>query len=144
MKRAPRAYVAGPITSSGSLHENIHNGIMVGEELRARGIHPFIPHLYDFVKIVTGEDVNWEDMLQLDENWIRACDLLVFLPGESKGRAREVAFAKSLKIPVIELKQNSIYEPLAVSLVPEVREFIGDWWSRVNALTVNGVAAISG
>ena len=106
--RAPRAYIAGPITSSGSLHENIHNGIKVGEMSRDLGIHPFIPHLYDFTKIVTGKDIDWEKMLQMDENFIRVCDLIIALPGDSKGKEREIAFAKARGIPTIRLMSNDL------------------------------------
>ncbi len=108
--RKPRPYVAGPISSSGSLHENLHNGITVGEELRQAGFHPFVPHLYDFTKIVTGNDASWNDMLDMDENWITACDLLVALPGKSAGKEREMAFARKINIPVIELTENTIYD----------------------------------
>ena len=124
VSRKPRPYVAGPITSSGSLHENIHNGMIVGEELRAAGYHPFIPHLYDFVKIVANYDVHWEDMLQMDENWITACDLLVALPGVSKGKEREISFAARHHIPVIRLDRNTIAGN------GEVVKFLADWKER--------------
>lgn len=145
MKRAPRAYVAGPITSSGSLHENIHNGIKVGDELLSIGIHPFIPHLYDFTKIVTGVDHNWETMLTMDENWITACDLLVALPGESRGKAREIAFAKARHIPVIELEWNSIFvdgldedHPLPSldrEIIPQINGFLKVWNSTLQPVS---------
>jgi hypothetical protein len=83
--------------------------MVVGEELRQVGFHPFIPHLYDFVKIVANYDVHWEDMLQMDENWISACDILVALPGFSKGKEREIKLATLLKIPVIRLEKNTIF-----------------------------------
>lgn len=106
--RRPRAYIAGPITSSGSLHENLHKGIAIGEIVRRQlGIHPFIPHLYDFTKVVTGDDVNWEDMLEMDENWITACDVLIALPGDSKGKEREIRFAEARHIPVIRLSSDA-------------------------------------
>ncbi len=124
VSRKPRVYVAGPITSSGSLHENIHNGMIVGEELRAAGFHPFIPHLYDFVKIVANYDVHWEDMLQMDENWITACDLIVALPGFSKGKEREIAFASRHFIPNIRLEKNTIAGNT------EVVKFLAEWTAR--------------
>ena len=101
--RKLRAYIAGPITSSGSLHENLQKGIKVGEEVRQIGIHPFIPHLYDFTKIVTGGEAEWEDMLQLDENFILACDLIIALPGESKGKEREIVHGAANGIPTLRL-----------------------------------------
>lgn len=125
--RNPRAYVAGPITSSGILHTNLHNGIKVGEELRQIGIDPFIPHLFDFTMIVTGHPVPWEDALRMDENWITACDLLVALPGESKGKAREIAFAHARHIPVIELRRNSIFEFERVNVHEELQDFNHRW-----------------
>ena len=135
LKRQPRAYVAGPITSSGSLHENLHNGIKVGDELLKIGVHPFIPHLYDFTKIVTGVDHPWETMLTMDENWITACDLLVALPGQSKGKEREIAFAQARHIPVVRLDDNSIYDPWDVHLNYGLRDFLNDWNSELEKWT---------
>ena len=126
--RKPRAYVAGPITSSGSLHENLHNGIKVGEQLRRIGIHPFVPHLYDLSMIVTAISVPWAEMLDMDENWITACDLLVALPGESKGKAREISFARARHIPVFQLTKNSIYEFMdKVNLHEGIQSFLASW-----------------
>ena len=102
--------------------------MIVGEELRAAGYHPFIPHLYDFVKIVANYDVHWEDMLQMDENWITACDLLVALPGVSKGKEREIAFANRHFIPVIRLEYNTITGN------KEVVKFLDEWNKRWNSL----------
>ncbi len=130
--RKPRVYIAGPISSSGSLHENIHNGIRVGEELRRIGYHPFIPHLYDFTKVVTGYDVPWADMLDMDENWISACDALIALPGISRGKEREMAFALSLHLPVIELLGNSIYEDGLI--YPPVYKFLTRWKQQYGAI----------
>lgn len=137
--RKPRVYVAGPITSSGSLHENLHNGIVVGEELRAAGFHPFIPHLYDFVKIVANYDVHWEDMLQMDENWISACDILVALPGESKGKEREIRLANKLAIPVVRLNKNTIFDEVNYNdfkplLNGAIVNFLEAWEKRWNSV----------
>ena len=126
--RKPRAYVAGPITSSGSLHENLYNGMKIGEQLRRVGIHPFIPHLYDFTMVTNAYSVPWEEMLEMDENWITACDMLVALPGESKGKAREIAFARARHIPVFQLTKNSLYEFMdKVNLHEGVQSFIASW-----------------
>ena len=124
--RKPRAYVAGPITSSGHLHGNLHNGIKVGEQLRRAGFHPFTPHLYDFTMIVADSEVPWEEALEMDENWITACDLLVALPGVSKGKEREMVFARARHIPVIELRSNSIY-PDGLNINDELAEFLSRW-----------------
>lgn len=124
--RKPRVYVAGPITSSGSLHENLCNGIKVGEELRVIGFHPFIPHLYDFAQVVVGKGINWYEMLEMDENWISACDLLVALPGDSKGKEREIAFCSKLYIPVIRLSHNTVYDPDGLPEKP-LADFLTKW-----------------
>lgn len=140
ISRRPRAYVAGPITSSGSLHENLFNGMKVGEQLRKEGIHPFIPHMYDLTMITNGYSVPWEEMLEMDENWIRTCDLLVVLPGESKGKNREMAFARSLHIPVFELKRNSLYDYMdKVNIHEGIQSFLAAWNAN-NARQPNAVS----
>ncbi len=97
-RRPPKVYVAGPITSSGNLTENVRHGISVGNLLLNDGVIPFVPHLSELWNYVTV--VQYDTWLYYDKEWIRSCDALLRLPGKSKGAAREVRWARKLGIPV--------------------------------------------
>jgi hypothetical protein len=71
------------------------------DQLVAAGHFPYLPQLDRLWAYMTGEkDV--EIWLRMDFAWIRKCDAMVRLPGESAGADREVAFAKSIGIPVFK------------------------------------------
>jgi Domain of unknown function (DUF4406) len=92
-----RIYVAGPI-SLGNMADNARVAIQAADELMKAGHSPFVPHLSVFWQIVSGHE--YERWLNYDFEWIRVCEALVRLPGESKGSDREVEFARFLGIPV--------------------------------------------
>jgi nucleoside 2-deoxyribosyltransferase len=50
-------------------------------------------------------NISWEDWLRMDEAIIDHCDMVVLLPGESKGADRECEYAKSKGIPVMALSE---------------------------------------
>lgn len=97
-RRPPKCYIAGPITSSGNLTENVRHGISVGNMLLYDGVIPFVPHLSELWNYVSV--VSYEKWLYYDKEWIRGCDALLRLPGKSRGASREVRHANSLGIPV--------------------------------------------
>jgi hypothetical protein len=92
-----RIYLAGPITL-GSMADNARVAIHDADRLMRAGHSPFVPHLSVFWQIVSGHE--YERWLTYDFEWIKVCDALVRMPGESKGADREVAFARELGIPV--------------------------------------------
>jgi hypothetical protein len=51
-------------------------------------------------EIAAHEEFTYEDWLALDFSCISVCDALLRLDGDSKGADREVAYARSLGIPV--------------------------------------------
>lgn len=92
-------YVAGPI-SKGDVFKNLRMGIDTGAELRKLGFAPFVPH-YDFLAYMYRDDVwTYEEVLANDFDWIRRCDAILRLPGESAGAEREVAFANKINVPI--------------------------------------------
>lgn len=95
--RRLRVYVAGPYTKGDTIL-NIREAILVGEKLRARGFCPFIPHLTAFWHIIAPSP--YEEWLDLDNQWIPCCDVLLRIPGESTGADSEVALARSLSMLV--------------------------------------------
>jgi hypothetical protein len=92
-------YVAGPI-SKGDVLLNIRRGIDAGTELRKNGFAPFVPH-NDMIQYMIHSNVwDYETLLSNDFDWIRKCDAILRIPGESPGADREEVFAKSIGVPV--------------------------------------------
>lgn len=92
-----RVYVAGPM-SLGDHDLNIRRGIDAAQALLEAGHSPYLPHLTSFWNIVhTNPHGRW---LALDRDWLKCCDALIRLPGESKGADQEVEWAIGHRIPV--------------------------------------------
>jgi len=87
-------YIAGPITKGDTLL-NIRDGMLTGIELVKRGYTPFVPHNDMMQYILDPKVLEYETMLAQDFAWIKKCDALLRLPGESPGADREVQFALS-------------------------------------------------
>lgn len=62
------------------------------------GFVPFCPHWSHFQH--TFSPLPYVDWIEYDLHWLRTCDALLRLPGESAGADGEVAEAKRLGIPV--------------------------------------------
>lgn len=90
-------YVAGPY-SVGDPVLNTRMAIFAGEQLREMGFVPFIPHLTHLWHLVNPHDL--EFWLEYDNEWLKKCDALLRLPGESYGADEEMKLALSLGIPV--------------------------------------------
>jgi hypothetical protein len=92
-----RVYVAGPI-ALGPRGQNIQNAISAGEQLLRAGHYPFIPHLNGIWDVMyPGPAEKWLDW---DFEWLRQCDALIRLPGESSGSELEIAEATRHGIPI--------------------------------------------
>ena len=102
-------YVAGPYTSGDPII-NTRKAIEAGEQLRAMGFVPFIPHLSLIWHLVNPHDVDF--WYAYDKEWIERCDALVRLPGESKGADAEVKLALELGLPVFEIADKDTYKIL--------------------------------
>jgi Domain of unknown function (DUF4406) len=92
-----RIYVAGPYTK-GDVAVNVARAIEVGHRLMDLGFAPFVPHLSHFQHLQHPRP--YEDWMALDLVWLRECDALLRIPGESAGADREVRGANELLIPV--------------------------------------------
>jgi hypothetical protein len=92
-----RVYIAGPYTK-GDVALNVRNAIEAGDRLYTLGYIPYIPHLTHYWHTIFPRP--YEDWMQLDFNWVVVCDVLLRLPGESKGADEEVKLALENKIPV--------------------------------------------
>ena len=107
-KRRLRVYVAGPISTLdqnvdtpayNQIADNVRHGIQVGHALLTAGYAPYVPHLSHYWNLITPAPYN--EWLSMDEAWLAVCDVLLRLPGVSRGADHEVELAKELGIPVV-------------------------------------------
>jgi hypothetical protein len=91
-----KVYVSGPY--SAHMVDGTRNAILAAEELRKNKFLPFVPHLSLLWDLVCPSP--YEEWIDYDLEWLRHCDILLRLPGESPGADREVILAHKLGIPV--------------------------------------------
>ena len=90
-------YIAGPYTR-GDCVQNVRRAILVADRLATQGFVPFIPHLSHFWHFLCPHEIQfWYD---LDLAWLRKCDCLLRLSGDSMGANLEVTVAREHGIPV--------------------------------------------
>lgn len=94
-----RVYVAGPLTM-GDIMINVSNAIKAGNELMRRGYIPFVPHVLYFWEGLYQPDLTYDEWLAYDLEWLKVCELMLRLPGQSPGADREEEFAAKEGIPV--------------------------------------------
>jgi len=92
-----RVYVAGPY-SLGQPDENIRAATDAAEKLWHAGFIPFVPHWNFFWGFLYPKD--HKEWLCWCKAWLRECDFLLRLPGESAGADAEVEFAERLGLRV--------------------------------------------
>ena len=92
-----RVYVAGPYTR-GDVAANVAAAVKAGQELLSAGHIPFVPHLTHFWHLLHHNP--YEAWLAYDLEWLKLCDVVVRLPGESAGADKEVAWAEAKGLPV--------------------------------------------
>jgi hypothetical protein len=92
-----RVYVAGPITKGNTMH-NIYKAIKAGDELLELGFAPFIPHVTCLWDIVSPH--TYEQWCKWDNEWLKQCQAVLRIPGESVGADAECELAAQLGIPV--------------------------------------------
>ncbi len=92
-----KVYVASAYTV-GDIAVNVRKSIDVGNELINEGFAPYLPLLSHFQHMVHPQP--YETWLGMDLEWVLACDVLLRVPGESKGADKEVEWALTHHIPV--------------------------------------------
>ena len=93
-----KIYVAGPYTK-GDVVLNTRKAIEVGEKIAELGHVPFIPHLTLFWHMLYPHtDIDF--WYTYDNEWLKSCDALFRIPGESTGADAEVKLARKLGLPV--------------------------------------------
>lgn len=101
-KKPTYVYVAGPI--SNDTIGSVRRAINVSRALDAGGCSCYVPHLSVLAEMVAPRD--YEDWMELDFAWLKRCDALFRLPGDSPGADREVEEARRLHIPVFVLASD--------------------------------------
>lgn len=101
-------YVAGPYTKPDPV-ENVRKTIYIADKIRAAGLFPYVPHLTMLWHLISGHD--YEYWMELDFGWVRKCDCLLRLPGESSGADREVALASALGMPIFRSVEELLADP---------------------------------
>jgi len=92
-----KVYIAGPYTHGGQA-PNVRAVIAAGDQLRASGFLPFLPHLSHLWELVSPHDYDY--WMSYCLGWLRACDVMLRLPGQSPGADVEEAVARMNEIPV--------------------------------------------
>jgi hypothetical protein len=77
-----RVYITGPY-SKGDVVINVRNAIRIADLLLAIGHHPFVPHLTHLWYLISPKP--YEDWLAIDLVWLRQCECVLRIPGESSG-----------------------------------------------------------
>jgi len=90
-------YIASPYTE-GDKMENVCRQIDAADEIRDAGHLPYAPLLFHFWHILIPHDYDYWTAMDLE--WVRKAEVLVRLPGDSRGADAEVAEAQRLGISV--------------------------------------------
>lgn len=92
-----KVYIASPYTI-GDVAANVGAQIHAANALINLGFAPFAPLLSHFQHLVHPQP--YDVWMELDLLWLKQCDYVLRLPGESKGADMEVECAKENNIPV--------------------------------------------
>ncbi len=113
MEKKLKVYVASPYTK-GDVAINVKVNVAAGDRLYTLGYIPFIPLLTHFWNMLHPRP--YEDWTDYDDQWIEVCDVLLRLPGDSKGADHEVDLTISLGIPVVYSEEELLtkYPPSQV------------------------------
>jgi hypothetical protein len=91
MKKPLKVYVAGPLFSSGLVHDNIREAVDLAHVIKEAGALPFVPHLYFFWNLMRPAPEDY--WLELDKMWVEDCDVLYRFGEHSEGADKEEFWA---------------------------------------------------
>jgi hypothetical protein len=105
-----KVYIASPYTK-GDVAVNVKLQIDTADILMNNGFVPFVPLYTHFQHMIHPRP--YKDWIAIDMEWLKYCDVLLRIGGESKGADDEVEEALNLKIPVFySIEQLLRYEKL--------------------------------
>ena len=89
-------FIAGPYAGDQAI--NVRQALAAADKLWYHGYIPYVPHLTHFWDFAAPHQRSaW---LAYHTNWLRRCDALLRLPGDSVGADEEMDLAITLDIPV--------------------------------------------
>ena len=94
--KKPKVYISGPYSSDPE--ENVLRVLKVADRLLEMGYIPIVPHLSHYWEKVSPKP--YETWLEIGRALLEGCDVLLRLPGESKGADDECMYAFLHHIPV--------------------------------------------
>jgi hypothetical protein len=95
-----RVYISGPLSvghSDFGRNWNLFQANLAQSELMRAGYSTYNPML----SMAQQDQLDWDTWLESDEAWVAVSDLVLLLPGGSRGAVRECDFARSRNIPVV-------------------------------------------
>jgi hypothetical protein len=92
-----KVYIASPYTK-GDVAVNVREQLLTANTLMDFGFAPFAPLYSHFQHMFMPKP--YEKWIEIDLEWVKACDCVLRLPGESNGADGEVFFAQNNNIPV--------------------------------------------
>ena len=92
-----KVYLASPYTL-GDVAVNVKNQMDVADTLMTLGFIPFVPLYFHFQHMAHPRP--YQDWIEVDLEWLPACDCILRLPGESKGADNEVKAMIGIGKPV--------------------------------------------
>lgn len=92
-----KVYIASPYTL-GDVAVNVKTQLDMADRLMDLDFIPFAPLLFHFQHMAHPRP--YEEWVEIDLEWVKVCDCVLRLAGESKGADGEVEYAKQLGIPV--------------------------------------------
>jgi len=95
-------YIAGPYTK-GDVVVNVRNAVQAAEWLVGIGYEPYVPHLTHFWHLILPHKIEFWYVRDLE--WLKKCDVIVRLPGESAGADNEIMVAHGHGIPSVVLPE---------------------------------------
>ena len=92
-----KVYIASPYTK-GDVAVNVKVQLDCADELITLGFAPFAPLYSHFQHMAHPRP--YSDWIKIDLEWVKVCDCLLRLEGDSSGADGEVKYANELGIPV--------------------------------------------
>lgn len=115
----PYIYLAGPYSSDPVV--NTGRAIDFGNWLMDEGYQVFVPHLSLFQHMRRPR--TYDEWLAITIGWMKRCDVVVRLPGESSGSDAEVAQARAAGMPVYEMLSTTVpHKHYCLSFLEDVED----------------------